>query len=127
MSYVRSATLGLIATLALLVSASVFAHPKLIASKPADNAVVSTPATIELSFSESLMPQLSSVDVTMTQMPGMTMEPMKVAVKAAPSADAKSLILTPVRPLEPGTYRVDWHVVSTDTHAVKGSFTFRVK
>lgn len=127
MSYFRSTILGFIAALACLVSASVIAHPKLIASKPAANAEVSAPATVELSFSETLMPQLSGADLTMTQMPGMTMGPTKIAVKTSPSADAKSLTLTPVGPLGPGTYRVDWHVVSTDTHAVKGSFTFRVK
>ena len=29
-------------------------------------------------------------------------------------------------PLEPGTYTVDWRAVSTDTHRVNGSLTFRV-
>lgn len=31
-----------------------------------------------------------------------------------------------VPPLAPGTYRVDWRVLSTDGHIVDGSFSFRV-
>ena len=127
MSYFRSVTLGLVAATALVVSATAIAHPKLLASQPAANAEVSPPATIQLSFSETLMPQLSGADLTMTQMPGMSMGPIKIDAKTAPSADAKSLTLMPAKPLGPGMYRVDWHVISTDTHAVKGSFTFRVK
>ena len=127
MSHIRSASLALVAALSLFASAATFAHPKLTASKPADHAEVAAPATIELSFSESLLPQLSGADLKMTQMPGMSMDPTKIPVKVATSADNKSLVLTPAHPLGPGTYQVDWHVVSSDTHAQKGSFSFRVK
>lgn len=127
MSYFRSFTLRLVAAAAFLASGAVFAHPKVVATTPADHAEVSAPATIQVTFSETLMTQLSGADLTMTDMPGMTMGPMKIEVKTAASADAKSLVITPAKPLAPGTYRVDWHVVSSDTHAVKGSFSFRVK
>jgi hypothetical protein len=45
--------------------------------------------------------------------------------------DAKSdnngrVVRTSVRPLETGTYRVDWRVQSSDSHAAQGSFTFQV-
>jgi methionine-rich copper-binding protein CopC len=26
----------------------------------------------------------------------------------------------------PGTYRVNWHVLSADTHSTNGNFTFKV-
>ena len=30
------------------------------------------------------------------------------------------------KPLSPGTYDVDWHAVSVDTHRVNGHFSFKV-
>jgi hypothetical protein len=127
MSSLRIAARSLIAALAFFASAAAFAHPKLVASKPADRAEVAAPATIELSFSESLLTKLSGADLTLTQMHGTTTTPVKIEAKTAPSADAKTLVLTPAQPLGPGSYRVDWHVVSTDTHAMKGSISFNVK
>lgn len=115
-----------IAALALSASATAFAHPKLVSTTPANHATVAAPASISATFSEKLLP-VSGAELVMTKMPGMTMPPMKIAAKAAVSADGKSLVLTPTRSLSTGTYRVDWHVVSTDTHAVKDSFEFTVK
>lgn len=115
-----------IAGLALFASTAALAHPKLVSTTPASQATVAAPANISLTFSETLLP-VSGAELTMTKMPGMTMPPMKMQAKAAPSADAKTLVITPARPLPVGTYRVDWHVVSTDTHAVKGTFEFTVK
>jgi methionine-rich copper-binding protein CopC len=31
-----------------------------------------------------------------------------------------------LKPIEPGTYRVKWRVLSVDTHVTEGDFTFRV-
>jgi methionine-rich copper-binding protein CopC len=31
-----------------------------------------------------------------------------------------------LQPLAPGTYQVEWRVISIDTHASKGDYTFRV-
>ncbi|WP_130618496.1 copper homeostasis periplasmic binding protein CopC [Dyella amyloliquefaciens] len=126
MPQLRSFTLGLAAAAAFLASGAVFAHPKIVSTTPTDHAEVSAPSTIEIAFSETLMTQLSGADLTMTEKSGTTGS-TKIEVKTAASADAKSLVITPARPLSPGTYRVDWHAVSTDTHAVKGSFSFRVK
>lgn len=126
MSQRRSFTLGLVAAAALLASSALFAHPKIVATTPADHAEVSAPATIEITFSETLMTQLSGADLTMTETSG-AKGPTKIETKTAASTDTKSLVITPAHPLSPGTYRVDWHAVSTDTHAVKGSFSFRVK
>jgi methionine-rich copper-binding protein CopC len=36
------------------------------------------------------------------------------------------VVRTNLRPLGPGTYRVDWRVQSADSHIAEGSFTFRV-
>lgn len=126
MSQRRSFTLGLVAAAALLASGALFAHPKIVATMPADHTEVSAPATIEITFSETLMTQLSGADLTMTEKPGTTGS-TKIEAKTAASTDARSLVITPAHPLTQGAYRVDWHAVSTDTHAVKGSFSFRVK
>lgn len=126
MSQLRSFKLGVVAAAALLASGAVFAHPKIVATTPADHAEVSAPAKIEIAFSETLMTQLSGADLTMTEKSGTT-ESTKIEARTTASSDTKSLVITPAQPLSPGTYRVDWHAVSTDTHAVKGSFSFRVK
>lgn len=112
---------------ALLLSGSALAHPKLISSTPADKAVGAAPRSIQLTFSETLMPQFSAADVMITAMPGMAMAPAKVATAVATGTDGQTLVVTPTRPLTRGSYRVDWRVVSVDTHAVKGSITFEVK
>ena len=39
---------------------------------------------------------------------------------------AGSVIRVRVRSLPPGTYRVNWRVLSVDTHTTEGNFTFRV-
>ena len=31
-----------------------------------------------------------------------------------------------LKPLQPGTYKVNWRVLSVDTHTTEGHFTFRV-
>jgi len=33
----------------------------------------------------------------------------------------------PLKPLPPGTYTVDWHALSVDTHTTQGHFTFEIK
>ena len=69
----------------------------------------------------------TAMDPAMTAMPGMAMAPAKVATAVATGTNGQTLVVTPTRPLTRGSYRVDWRVVSVDTHAVKGSITFEVK
>jgi copper resistance protein C len=119
---------------AVAMAASVFAatavqaHPKLNSSTPAANAVIAAPTRIQLVFSEALVAQFSGIDLTMTEMPGMKMRPMKMnGVRATVAADGKTLVATLAKPLPVGTYKVDYHVVSTDTHRIQGSYTFKVQ
>jgi methionine-rich copper-binding protein CopC len=101
------------------------AHPKLVSASPAANATVAKPAHIELRFSEKLMSAFSKADLTMAAMPGMAA--MKMASAATLSPDGQTLIITPKSPLPAGRYSVAWHVVSTDTHKVAGTYAFAVK
>ncbi len=118
-------TAGLAA--ALVAGTAAQAHPRLVSSMPAANATVAKPAKIELHFNEALVAQFSGVDVVMTDMPGMKMAPMKVTVDTSVGADGKTLVVAPKAPLHAGTYKVDWHAVTTDTHRVNGSFSFKVQ
>ncbi|OAH46730.1 copper resistance protein CopC [Sphingobium yanoikuyae] len=112
----------------VLTATAAQAHPKLNAATSAANAVVAAPTRIQLVFSEALVAQFSGLDLTMTEMPGMKMAPMKMnGVKATVGADGKTLVATLAKPLPVGTYKVDYHVVSADTHRIQGSYTFKVQ
>ena len=119
---------------AVAMAASVFAatavqaHPKLSSATPAADTVVVAPTKIQLVFSEALVAQFSGIDLTMTEMPGMKIGPMKMnGVKATLAPDGKTLVATLAKPLTAGTYKLDYHVVSTDTHRIQGGYTFKVK
>nr|ALS92744.1 copper resistance protein C precursor [Sphingomonas echinoides] len=119
---------------AVAMAASVFAatavqaHPKLSSATPAADTVVVAPTKIQLVFSEALVAQFSGIDLTMTEMPGMKMGPMKMnGVKATLAPDGKTLVATLAKPLTAGTYKLDYHVVSTDTHRIQGGYTFKVR
>jgi methionine-rich copper-binding protein CopC len=51
---------------ATLFASAAFAHPSLVSSSPADKSQVAAPATIELKFSETLVPQFSAANLIMT-------------------------------------------------------------
>lgn len=113
---------------ALLIGQTAFAHPKLLSSTPADQAQVSAPDRIELRFSEGLVRQFSGANLLMTGMPGMADHgPMKIAATVAPGDDPRTLIVTPAKPLSPGSYRLEWRAVASDTHPVSGGISFQVK
>lgn len=117
------------AALVLGLSSPALAHPKLVSSNPAASAAVHGANVITLRFSERLMPRLSGAEVTMTGMPGMANHgPMKISgLRTTVADDGKTLVARPPRPLAAGTYRVDWHAVSADTHRITGSVTFTVR
>src|SRR3546814_846389 len=112
---------------AVAMAASVFtatavqAHPKLSGATPAADTDVAAPTKSQLVFSEALVAQFSGIYLTMTEMPGMKMGPMKMnGVKATLAPDGKTLVATLAKPLTAGTYKLDYHVVSTDTHRIQG-------
>lgn len=119
---------GLLAAFAIVASSAALAHPQLLSTTPADKSEVAAPPRIELAFSEHLLPEFSAAKLVMTEMPGMAMDsPMKMAFKVTAGPDGKTMVITPTQPLPPGTYRLDWRAVSSDTHPVTGHMTFQVK
>ncbi len=113
---------------AMLVAAPALAHPKLVAATPAAGAVVPATNRVQLTFSEPLVAAFSGATIEMTDMPGMKMNaPMKMPLQTGVGPDGKTLVVTLARPLPRGTYRLDWHVVSGDTHRVTGTYSFRIR
>jgi methionine-rich copper-binding protein CopC len=128
MSMFRITVLAVAMAMSTITATAARAHPRLEGATPAANAAVTAPAKIQLVFSETLVAQLSGLDLTMTEMPGIKMGPIKMnGVRATVGTDGKTLVATPGRPLPPGTYKVDYHVVSADTHRIQGSYTFKVR
>ena len=113
--------------IAMLMSPLAQAHPKLLASTPAEGATGAPPDKIELHFSENLVTQFSGAKLLMTEMAGMAHDPMPIKAKVSGGSDPKTMLITPVAPLTAGTYKVEWRAVSSDTHPITGNVTFKVK
>ena len=127
MSVLKSCVVAVALSTSLLLSAVAQAHPKLVSSTPAEGESGPAPAKIELHFSENLVTQFSGAKLIMTDMPGMSHSPMGMKASVAGSVDPKTMVVTPASPLPTGTYKVEWRAVSSDTHPITGSVTFKVK
>lgn len=100
------------------------AHPRLVSASPAPNATVTAPNRLVLSFSERLVGALSGAELYMAHS-GHTRKVNGLRPALAP--DGKSLVFVTARPLARGSYRLDWHAVSVDTHRVRGTVAFNVR
>jgi methionine-rich copper-binding protein CopC len=87
------------------------------ASPLVGSTVAAAPREVALTFTQNLEAGFSSVQVTDANgarvdqgKPRVSGNTMRIGVKSLPQ----------------GTYRVRWHVLSVDTHATEGSFTFSV-
>jgi copper resistance protein C len=114
-----------LATSAVLVlsgTASALAHAHLVRAIPAvDGTVQTPPSEVTLRFNEKLEAKFSSVVVRDST--------GKQVDKGGGSVDKGDRTLMRVQlqqPVVPGVYKVEWKVMSADTHKVDGSFTFKV-
>jgi copper resistance protein C len=98
------------------------AHPVLKASVPAANASAPAPQEIRLTFNEGLIAKLCGAEIK--DQSGNLIATGQAAIDPN---DKKQLIIPLRSQLSAGHYIVDWHVVSEDTHRVKGSFSFEVQ
>ncbi len=73
------------------------------------------------------MPKFSGAELAMTGMKGAQQTPMKIGTVASVAPDGRTLVITPASALGVGSYRVNWHVISVDTHRVTGDYAFSVK
>lgn len=109
--------------LAALTAPAVLAHAHLKHQYPAaDAAVTVAPQALTLNFSEGVETGFSGVSVT-----GDKEQIIKTGAIKRNEKDHTQLIVPLETPLKPGSYKVDWHVVSVDGHKTKGSYRFSVK
>jgi methionine-rich copper-binding protein CopC len=102
-------------------SARVEAHAFLQRAEPAVGGTVQTsPAEVRIWFSERIKPGLGAIRVFNST--GREMDKRDARVDRSKQA----LVRVSLPRLQAGTYKVVWRVVSVDSHATKGSFTFRV-
>jgi copper resistance protein C len=113
----RSA-IAIIPLLLLLATSEASAHALLDHAEPrVGNTVATAPREVTLWFTQKLEPAFSSI--TVTNSAGQRVDAGKTRV----SGNQMSVSL---RSGGAGTYRVNWRVLSVDTHRTDGSFTFRV-
>jgi methionine-rich copper-binding protein CopC len=114
----RILNLATTALLAFLVSTATHAHAFLDHAEPRVGSTVSAaPKEVVLFFSQNLEPAFSTIEVSDAS--GARVDQGKPKVSA-------TTMRVGVKQMPPGTYRVRWQVLSTDTHTTEGSFTFQV-
>jgi methionine-rich copper-binding protein CopC len=108
--------------LAMLVQASpVFAHAFLErASPPVGGEATVSPPELSITFTEGVEPLFSTI--TVHGMNGAAIATGKPHV--TPDSNRQLIVTLPKLP--PGTYTVNWHVTSVDTHKTEGHYTFTV-
>jgi methionine-rich copper-binding protein CopC len=106
----------------LLGIAGADAHALLDHAVPSVGGTISTsPQEVRLSFSERIEPAFSGVELS-------TAEGQPITTPAAtidPGDNAQLVVHMP--PLAAGRYKVTWHVVSADTHRIRGDYVFEIK
>ncbi|MDA9436459.1 copper resistance CopC family protein [Bradyrhizobium sp. CCBAU 51627] len=81
------------------------------------NKVASAPREVTLWFNQKLEAAFSSIAVT---------GPSGQRVDAGKARVSGNQVSVSLKPGGVGTYHVNWHVLSADTHTTDGSFTFEV-
>ncbi len=103
--------------LMLAAATAAEAHARLDRAVPAvGSTVASSPGQVALYFTENLEPKFSGGEVR---------SPAGARVDHGVSVSGKVMRLS-IGSLPPGTYSVNWHVLSVDTHKTSGSFSFTI-
>jgi hypothetical protein len=103
----------------MLGIASADAHAALDHASPAVGSTVArAPARLSLFFTEPVEASFSGA--TVRNAAGQRVD----AGRAHVSNGNKMEMQVRLKPLPPGTYKVDWHVLSVDTHKTQGTFNF---
>ena len=87
------------------------------ASPLVGSTVPTAPHELTLSFTQSLEAAFSTVEVFDAN--GSRVDQGKASISG-------NTMRVALKPLPAGTYRVQWHALSVDTHTTQGSFTFHV-
>jgi len=117
--------LSCLSLLACLTTSSAFAHAHLESQLPAADSEVTSPKELRLNFSEGVEEKFTKVAISLDG-PGDRTENNQTQSVVTDPANKKALIVVPAVPLAPGTYKVEWHAVSVDTHKSEGVYRFKV-
>lgn len=110
-------TIAALALAILVVATGAEAHARLDSASPAVGSTVgSSPGQVTLHFTEALEPKFSGATVS---------NAAGARVDTGSSASGTTMRIG-VKGLGPGTYSVNWHALSVDTHKTQGSFSFHV-
>ncbi len=116
----RAYRLAIICFALALPAAGAQAHAFLDHASPLVGSTVSAPPhEVRLWFTQAIEPKFSAAQVRSSA-------GAVVGTAHVDPGDPKALVI-PVRTLAPGQYKVDWKVLSVDTHRTEGSFGFEVK
>jgi len=116
----RLAALLLFAASGTFASLSSAKHATLVSSEPAANSrLASSPTHVRLVYSEPVEGKLAKV--TLVPSAG-----GPIVLRAGADPRDVHAVVAQVDSLGPGTYKVEWRVVSADGHPVDGTFTFAV-
>lgn len=109
----------LAAGLLLAAPESARAHSLLVEASPAPNAALARPpARVALRFNNRIEKRLSRIDLVDARG---TARALTIEAGGAPDR-----LEAAAPPLEVGSWRLQWQVLSTDGHVVSGGFPFRI-
>jgi len=115
-----AATAAAAGVLVMALAGSVVAHSLLLESSPAAGVTLTdAPPQISLRFNNRIEKKLSTIRVLDER--GAS-RPVTVLVEDGPAERMTAAL----PPLAVGAWRVEWQVLSTDGHIVRGSFSFRI-
>jgi copper resistance protein C len=101
-----------------LATTAVRAHAFLDHASPlVGSTVASAPHEVVLTFTQNLEPAFSTVEVTDGN--GARVDQGKASVSG-------NTMRIGLKTIGSGSYKVNWHALSVDTHTTQGAFTFRV-
>ena len=107
-------------TLLLLIQEG-WAHAFLDRAQPAVGSQIhSSPAQVNIWFTEKLEPALSKIQVFDASAQEVDKRDVKIDKSNA------ALLTVSLPELKPGKYKVVWRAVSVDTHVTTGNFTFEL-
>ncbi|MBV8287346.1 MAG: copper homeostasis periplasmic binding protein CopC [Hyphomicrobiales bacterium] len=112
---------GLVIAIASAAAAAAHAHAHLDRASPAAGATLAVvPTEVTLHFTQQLEPKFSTIVVR--DAAGKQVDKGDSHV----SGEDLTVLKVSLQPLGSGSYKVEWRVISVDTHATKGEYTFRV-
>ncbi|ODT75359.1 MAG: hypothetical protein ABS76_34280 [Pelagibacterium sp. SCN 64-44] len=109
------------AVLSMLLAASpAVAHSNVVSAVPAEQTEVSAPPAIEMTFNETVNLGFSTLNLI-----GPDGQDIPLG-EATSIADGKGMAASVDAELSPGTYTVNWTLLSPDGHKLEGSYSFTV-